>query len=76
VIRSLVGMEHHANGAMTFRTVACLPALTGAWRDRGGGLTGLVGGFMRSSLRMDRLWMPELEDESLRSVNMVSSAGR
>ena len=71
VIRSLVGMEHHANGAMTFRTVACLPALTGAWRHRGGGVTGLVGGFMRSSLRMDRLWMPELEDESLRSVNMV-----
>lgn len=71
VIRSLVGMEHHANGAMTFRTIACLPALTGAWRDRGGGLTGLVGGFMRSSLRMDRLWMPELENSSLREVNMV-----
>lgn len=56
---------------MTFRAVACLPALTGAWRDRGGGLTGLAVWFMRSSLRMDRRWMPELEDQSLRSVNMV-----
>jgi len=71
LIRSLVGMEHRANGAMTFRAIACLPALTGAWRDRGGGLTGLVGGFMRSSLRMDRLSMPELEDLSLREINMM-----
>ena len=23
---------------MFFRTLACLPALVGAWRDRGGGL--------------------------------------
>ena len=37
-IRTLVGMEHRANGAMAFRTIACLPALTGAWRERGGGL--------------------------------------
>jgi anaerobic selenocysteine-containing dehydrogenase len=38
VIRTLVGAEHHENGAMFFRTMACLPALVGAWRDRGGGL--------------------------------------
>ncbi len=30
-IRSLIGAEHHENGAMFFRTLACLPALTGAW---------------------------------------------
>jgi len=37
-IRMLVGMEHHARGAEIFRTIACLPALVGAWRERGGGL--------------------------------------
>ncbi|MGZ4761361.1 MAG: molybdopterin-containing oxidoreductase family protein [Ilumatobacteraceae bacterium] len=43
VIRTLVGAEHHENGAMFFRTLACLPALVGAWNDRGGGLARSVG---------------------------------
>ncbi len=37
-IRTLIGAEHREHGAMLFRTLACLPALVGAWRDRGGGL--------------------------------------
>lgn len=37
-IRALVGMEHHGNGASVFRSIACLPALTGAWKEVGGGL--------------------------------------
>ena len=28
-IRTLIGAEHHENGGMFFRTLACLPALTG-----------------------------------------------
>jgi anaerobic selenocysteine-containing dehydrogenase len=36
-------MEHREHGAMQFRTVACLPLLTGAWRDRGGGYCRSVG---------------------------------
>jgi hypothetical protein len=28
---------------MFFRTLACLPALVGAWRDRGGGYARSVG---------------------------------
>ena len=43
LIRTLIGAEHHEHGAMFFRTLACLPALTGAWRDRGGGLARSVG---------------------------------
>jgi anaerobic selenocysteine-containing dehydrogenase len=31
-------MEHHAHGAMALRTIACLPALVGAWRDAAGGI--------------------------------------
>lgn len=38
LIRTLVGPEKHPHGARTFRTIACLPAVVGAWRERGGGL--------------------------------------
>src|SRR4029078_13027366 len=38
LLRPLIGPEHHRNGAMLFRTMACLPVLTGAFRHRGGGL--------------------------------------
>lgn len=31
------GLQHHDNGGMAVRTIACLPALVGAWRDVGGG---------------------------------------
>lgn len=37
-IRMLFGMEHRAHGGMTYRTIACLPALVGAWRELAGGL--------------------------------------
>lgn len=42
-IRTLIGAEHHQGGAMFFRTLGCLPVLTGAWKDRGGGLSRSVG---------------------------------
>jgi len=42
-IRTLIGAEHHENGAMFFRTLACLPTLTGSWQHRGGGLARSVG---------------------------------
>ena len=70
-IRTLVGMEHRRAGAGAFRAVACLPALTGAWRDRGGGLIALAGRFTRDILPMQVLDMPELEDPSVRQVNMM-----
>ena len=42
-IRTLIGAEHHEHGAMFFRTLTCLPALVGAWRDLGGGYARSVG---------------------------------
>ena len=68
VIRTLVGMEHRRNGPMTFRTIACLPAVTGAWRDVGGGLAGMTGPYLRAALHMDRLQPPA---PPTRSVNMM-----
>ena len=37
-IRVLVGPEHHEHGRDIMRAIALLPAVTGAWRDIGGGL--------------------------------------
>jgi len=41
-IRLGSGLCRYGNGAMTVRTVACLPALSGAWAKRGGGLLGSI----------------------------------
>ncbi len=37
-IRLNYGMQRHAGGGIAARTIACLPALTGAWREAAGGL--------------------------------------
>src|SRR5687767_2520767 len=37
-IRLNYGMQRHAGGGIAARTIACLPALTGAWRDLAGGI--------------------------------------
>ena len=37
-IRLNYGMQRHAGGGIAARTIACLPALTGAWREVAGGL--------------------------------------
>ncbi len=37
-IRINYGMQRHSGGGMAVRTVACLPALTGHWRDAAGGV--------------------------------------
>ncbi|WP_245818928.1 molybdopterin-dependent oxidoreductase [Haloechinothrix alba] len=38
VIRVGVAVERHAGGGQTMRSLACLPALVGAWRRPGGGI--------------------------------------
>jgi anaerobic selenocysteine-containing dehydrogenase len=49
-IRTLIGAEHREHGAQFFRTLLCLPTLTGAWRHRGGGLSRSVGSYADSIL--------------------------
>jgi len=71
VIRTLVGAEHHENGAMFFRTLACLPALVGAWQDRGGGLARSIGVWTASVVDGAALQRPDLlGDRQPRWVNM------
>jgi anaerobic selenocysteine-containing dehydrogenase len=70
-IRTLIGAEHHENGAMFFRTLACLPALVGAWRDRGGGLARSVGTYQDSVVDWASVARPDLlAGRTPRTVNM------
>jgi anaerobic selenocysteine-containing dehydrogenase len=41
-IRLGSGLSRYTNGAMTVRTIVCLPAFVGAWKKRGGGLLASV----------------------------------
>jgi anaerobic selenocysteine-containing dehydrogenase len=70
-IGTLIGMEHHANGAMIFRTIACLPAVVGAYRHRGGGMISKPANFAWEAINVDALFGTVPEDERIRSINMV-----
>ena len=59
-LRTLIGAEHHEHGGMFFRTLACLPALVGAWRDRGGGFSRSVGVYSSALIDTDALERPDL----------------
>ncbi len=69
-IRINYGMQRHAGGGMAMRTVACLPALVGSWRERGGGIQlSASGGFRR--LDVTGLQRPDLRrDPTARTINM------
>ena len=70
-IRTLIGAEHHENGAMFYRTLACLPALTGAWRERGGGLFRSVGSWQDQLVDEAALGRPDLlAGRAVRTLNM------
>jgi anaerobic selenocysteine-containing dehydrogenase len=49
-IRSLIGAEHREHGVMFFRTLTCLPMLTGAWRHKGGGFSRSVGSYAATNV--------------------------
>lgn len=70
LLRPLIGLEHHRNGAMMFRTLACLPVLIGSWRHRGGGLSRSTGAVQYSTLNHRALTMPQLQKHGVRTLNM------
>ncbi|MFN7977420.1 MAG: molybdopterin-dependent oxidoreductase [Vicinamibacterales bacterium] len=70
LLRPLIGIEHHTNGAMQFRTIACLPVLTGAWRHRGGGLARSTHALHFNVLDMDGVLRPDLWKPGVRTLNM------
>ncbi len=72
-IRTLIGPEHHENGAMFYRTLACLPALTGAWAERGGGISRSVGWWTEGQIDEAAFLRPDLDTTAghlPRTINM------
>ncbi|MEM1119791.1 MAG: molybdopterin-dependent oxidoreductase [Bacteroidota bacterium] len=58
LIRVLIGMEHHVNGGAAFRAIAMLPALTGAWRQLGGGLMHMTYELFGQALNWSGIGLP------------------
>ena len=72
LIRVLIGLEHQANGASAARAIAMLPALTGAWRQLGGGLMNMTYELFGDALNNQLLDIPDvLKNKKTRKVNMV-----
>ena len=71
-IRLSYGMQRYAGGASAVRTITCLPALTGAWREPAGGILLSTGGWVDTNL--SALERPDLLQASPnphpRSINM------
>jgi len=63
------GPQHHDNGGMCIRTIACLPALTGQWLVKGGGAIKSNSGYL--SLNKMSLQRPDLlQKKDTRVINM------
>ena len=70
-IRVNYGLQRHYGGGMAVRTIACLPALTGAWRRYGGGIQLSASGYFRH-LDRTQLYRPDLlAGRTPRRINMV-----
>ncbi|GGG04152.1 molybdopterin oxidoreductase family protein [Paenibacillus abyssi] len=62
------GIQHHDNGGMCVRTIACLPALTGQWMHQGGGAIKGNGSYVEHNTAA--LQRPDLRQEHTRYINM------
>lgn len=68
-IRLNYGLQRHAGGGMAVRTISLLPAVTGAWRDLGGGATlSTFGTFKVNGAALER---PDWIEPGTRTINMV-----
>jgi len=71
-IRVNYGLQRHRGGGMAMRTIACLPAIVGAWRDWAGGV--LLSTSSMYPLNTQRLERPDLIPPGTRTINMVQLA--
>ncbi|MDQ6772589.1 MAG: molybdopterin-dependent oxidoreductase [Candidatus Dormibacteraeota bacterium] len=71
VIRTLVGPEKHPAGGMLFRTLACLPVVTGAWRDLGGGMLGWTRELYDTAFNHAGVSRVDMAPRRTRVINMV-----
>ncbi len=68
VIRVNYGLQRHYGGGMAVRTIACLPALIGAWRDASGGILLTTSGLF--PINTAGLQRPLLSPPGTRTINM------
>ena len=66
-IRIGVALEKHCGGGQTIRAVCCIPALTGAWRDVGGGIHQMP--CWVHPYKLDVIARPDFIPEGTRVVN-------
>lgn len=68
-IRIGVGLERHWGGGQTIRAVTCIPALTGAWRHVGGGITQFP--VWEHPYKFDVICRPDWIPEGTQVVNIL-----
>ncbi|MCW2861069.1 MAG: molybdopterin oxidoreductase [Actinoallomurus sp.] len=68
-IRATQGIQRHAGGGMTLRTLACLPGVTGDWALPGGGLCYSTSGHFK--LNLPQLVRIDLLPHPVRSLSMT-----
>src|SRR6266536_1019942 len=69
-IRTVLGPEKHPQGAATFRLLASLPAITGAWRQLGGGLFPDTRAIVNDTLDVRSVNPPHQQPQT-RAINMI-----
>ncbi|MBM3995041.1 MAG: molybdopterin oxidoreductase family protein [Planctomycetes bacterium] len=71
-IRVNYGLQRHGGGGMAVRAIICLPAITGAWRDVGGGA--LLSTSKLYPFDNNYLERPDLVPPGTRTINMTQLA--
>ena len=66
-IRIGVALERHYGGGQTIRAACCLPAITGAWREVGGGMYQMT--FWEHPYKLDVICRPDFIPTGTRVVN-------
>jgi len=74
LLRLGVGAQRHAGAPQAYSTIASLPCLTGAWRDRGGGCS-YIPTATAAAVSAAPLRRPDLLPGPVRTINM-SQLGR
>lgn len=70
-IRSVVGLERYSNGGSAVRALACLPSLTGAWKERGGGLSQFTVAMFFDAVDYSVVFGPDDWPEPERTVHLA-----
>ena len=67
-IRLGSGLTRYGNGAMTVRTIACLPAVSGAWQNPGGGI--FIGTSTGAAFPLQKVTREDFMERPTRLVSM------